>query len=317
MNNDAKNKQCQICQSYLFEGEDDIVVCPECGAPHHRDCWQTVGKCGLEHLHGTDDQYKPQTQDTSENENENPESSQVKTCKKCGKAAENPDAHFCPHCGIPYDITPHIFTMGGMPLMFDPLGGIHPKTEIEGIPAKTMGKFVAMSPNRFIPRFVKMSKDSKTSWNWAAFLFPSAWSFSKKMDINGILYLILAVASKLCFIPFNMQVSLLGDTSEMTYQAVAQLISANIGHFSAMSVLLCFIGFLLFIIPRIHCGMRGEWAYRNHCIDRIQKINRGEIGEDLETEEAFIKYGGVGSFRMLLGLLGESYLPSLLAMLIL
>ena len=314
MNNDAKNKQCQICQSYLFEGEDDIVVCPECGAPHHRDCWQTVGKCGLEHLHGTAEQYNPAAETSNEDADAN---EQTKTCKKCGKTIENPNSHFCPHCGQPFEGIPHIFTMGGMPIMLDPLGGIHPKTEIEGIKAKTMGEFVGMSPNRFIPRFVRMSKDSKTSWNWAAFLFPSAWSFSKKMDVAGIMYLILAVASKLCFMPFNMQVNQLGDTSNMTYQAIADLVAANIGNFSAMSMLLCFIGSLLFFIPRIYCGMRGEWTYRNHCIDRIKKIEKGEIGQDLEREEAFIKYGGVGTFRMLLGLLGESYLPTLLAMLIL
>lgn len=314
MNNDAKNKQCQICQSYLFEGEDDIVVCPECGAPHHRDCWQTVGKCGLEHLHGTAEQYNPNTEKAAGNDNDTQD---VKICAKCGKSAEFSNSRFCPHCGNPFGDSPNIFAQFGMPIILDPLGGIHPKTEIEGIKAKTMGEFVGMSPNRFIPRFVRMSKDSKTSWNWAAFFFPSAWSFSKKMDVPGIMYLILAVASKLCYVPFNMQVELLGDTSNMTYQAIADLVAANIGNFSAMSVLLCFVGFLLFLIPRIHCGMRGEWAYRNHCVDRIKKIENGELGKDLERDEAFIKYGGVGSFRMLLGLLAESYLPTLLAILIL
>ena len=313
MNNDARSKQCQICHAYLFEDNDDIVVCPECGAPHHRDCWQTVGKCGLEHLHGTAEQYNPVVQ----NSNDEEDAKEVKTCAKCGETTNNSNSRFCPHCGHPFGNGSDVFAQFGMPIIIDPLGGIHPETEIDGIKAKTMAKFVGMSTNRFIPRFVRMSKDSKTSWNWAAFFFPAAWSFSKKMDVSGIMYLILAVASKLCYIPFNAQVELLGNTTNMTYQAIADLVAANIGNFSAMSVLLCFIGALLSLIPRLYCGLRGEWTYKTHCVDRIKKIEKGEIGKDLERDEAFLKYGGVGTFRMLLGLLAESYLPTLLAILIL
>ena len=32
---DYKNKKCVVCKE-LFSDYDDIVVCPECGAPYHR-----------------------------------------------------------------------------------------------------------------------------------------------------------------------------------------------------------------------------------------------------------------------------------------
>ena len=32
MNNNEKQKSCAMCHAYLFEG-DDVVYCPECGAP--------------------------------------------------------------------------------------------------------------------------------------------------------------------------------------------------------------------------------------------------------------------------------------------
>ena len=25
--------------------QDDIVVCPDCGAPYHRDCYEKLGRC--------------------------------------------------------------------------------------------------------------------------------------------------------------------------------------------------------------------------------------------------------------------------------
>ena len=47
---------CVRCHAYLFD-DDDVVYCPVCGAPHHRDCYNELGHCALEALHGTDKQY--------------------------------------------------------------------------------------------------------------------------------------------------------------------------------------------------------------------------------------------------------------------
>ena len=30
---------CPVCGREITPS-DDIVVCPQCGAPHHRDCWK-------------------------------------------------------------------------------------------------------------------------------------------------------------------------------------------------------------------------------------------------------------------------------------
>ena len=54
----VEGQSCPVCHAYLFD-EDDVVICPVCGAPHHRDCYAHVGHCALEHLHGTDEQYSP------------------------------------------------------------------------------------------------------------------------------------------------------------------------------------------------------------------------------------------------------------------
>ena len=47
---------CARCKAYLFS-EDDIVYCPVCGAPHHRECYNALGHCALEELHGTENEY--------------------------------------------------------------------------------------------------------------------------------------------------------------------------------------------------------------------------------------------------------------------
>ena len=35
---------CPVCGK-SFTADDDIVVCPDCGTPHHRECYKTENKC--------------------------------------------------------------------------------------------------------------------------------------------------------------------------------------------------------------------------------------------------------------------------------
>lgn len=50
--------KCPICQQPFQEG-DDIVVCPECGAPYHRECYKKHGGCVFEDRHAPDFEWKP------------------------------------------------------------------------------------------------------------------------------------------------------------------------------------------------------------------------------------------------------------------
>lgn len=42
--------KCPVCDK-PFQPGDDIVVCPQCGAPYHRECYQQEGKCKFDDLH--------------------------------------------------------------------------------------------------------------------------------------------------------------------------------------------------------------------------------------------------------------------------
>ena len=44
-------KTCPVCKKTFVES-DDIVVCPECGTPHHRSCYASIGRCALSSKHG-------------------------------------------------------------------------------------------------------------------------------------------------------------------------------------------------------------------------------------------------------------------------
>ncbi len=38
--------------------QDDIVVCPDCGAPYHRDCYEKLGRCIHTPAHGAGYEWK-------------------------------------------------------------------------------------------------------------------------------------------------------------------------------------------------------------------------------------------------------------------
>lgn len=76
---------CSVCGKPLSRN-DDVVVCPECGAPYHRACYESVGACVHTALHGTGFEWTP------------PKSlDEMKTCPVCGE--RNPaDAKVCSSC---------------------------------------------------------------------------------------------------------------------------------------------------------------------------------------------------------------------------
>ncbi len=47
-----KDIECSAC-SKKFDDNSDVVVCPVCGAPHHRECWIAAGKCAHEAEHAS------------------------------------------------------------------------------------------------------------------------------------------------------------------------------------------------------------------------------------------------------------------------
>ena len=45
-----ENQICPVCEKKFIEN-DEIVVCPECGTPHHRSCYNSLGECKNKSLH--------------------------------------------------------------------------------------------------------------------------------------------------------------------------------------------------------------------------------------------------------------------------
>ena len=95
---------CDGCHEPLLDNED-IVVCPECGTPQHRQCYDKNNQCVNAHLHsegfswqGTVSEKTAAASSTLVNEDNN---GQDIVCPNC-KQTNPPGTDVCRHCGMKF-----------------------------------------------------------------------------------------------------------------------------------------------------------------------------------------------------------------------
>ncbi len=170
---DYKNEICQGC-SAPFSEDDDIVVCPVCGTPQHRLCWQKSNDCVNAHMHcegyvwQKSIETEPDPQAEKEPEKESKPVPNVFT--QLSQEAQNLEAVF-----LREQVA-------------------HKQEEIDGIEISDMGYYLQSGAHRYIKRF---RKNKKLTWNWGAFAFSPAWFFYRKLYKVGAIFLTLVVAVNL------------------------------------------------------------------------------------------------------------------------
>ena len=311
MSLNTEGVSCVRCHAYLFP-EDDIVYCPVCGAPHHRECYNQLGHCALEEFHGTDRQYdkvkaREEEQAAAEMPNTGENAEGFITCQMCHEKYDFA-LNACPKCGAP-----NIAKAGGSFVNFDFLGGVPADYDIgDGITADEAKRFVAANTPRYIPKFAVLNAKNKLSWNWLAFLFPCGWMLSRKMYKNGIIAGLLTVISSLFYLPFMNAINNLGTTPGETQAQIMQSIYEHLPKMGAAVIAALLAGFVLNIAVRILSALFGDYLYKKYAISSIKTI-RAE-SEDMDYD--YRKKGGVNIFLFLLGTMAVQYLPALIGIFI-
>ena len=62
-----EKQPCPVCNEN-FQPNDDIVVCPVCGSPHHRECYKKNGECGNFEKHNDGFRWTPEKAEEPTNE---------------------------------------------------------------------------------------------------------------------------------------------------------------------------------------------------------------------------------------------------------
>ncbi|MGN0494388.1 MAG: RING finger protein [Acutalibacteraceae bacterium] len=313
MSLDTEKVSCVGCHAYLFD-EDDIVYCPVCGAPHHRECYARLGHCALEELHGTDRQYDILKKKEEQEAQSNPEKEHTGenaegkiTCQMCHESYDF-SLNACPKCGAP-----NIAKAGGSFVNFDFLGGVPADYDIgDGVTADEAKRLVAANTPRYIPKFAVLSKKNRVSWNWMAFFFPCGWMLSRKMYKNGIITGLLTVIATLLYLPLTNAVYSLGFTGNESYTSMTSTVYEHLPEIGA-AVTVCFmLGALLNLAIRVVSALFGDYLYKGYTVAAVKKI-RAE-SEDIDYD--YRKMGGVNIFLFLIGAMAVQYLPMIIAMFI-
>ena len=300
MSLNRENQKCVVCNAYLFP-EDDVVYCPECGAPHHRDCYNTVGKCGLEEFHGTAKEYKkPEIPDQSEPQEETASNTDI--CLRCGKKRVD-GSKFCPYCGAPnVDEMKHI-----------PFGNftiIDGKTPVDdGIVAEDVAKVVLLNPLRYIEKFKNLKGSKKASFNLAAFFVPHGWFAYRKMYKASIIASSFKIIANILSIPLLMNIQSIFGSSSLKYSEIVNYFANNPNELQPMAVALAFIGGILSFIIHIICGIFADSIYKEKVFSSIKQIK-----ESSDPEQLLRKLGGISTLGFLLAVFAVEFLPEIISM---
>ncbi len=293
---ETEREKCPICHGYLFS-DDDIVHCITCGAPHHRDCYKSVGHCGLEEYHGTELEYKkPEVK-------EEPAESTPKT-----EAEPKP---FGEQNGNPFGASPVFPGNAGFNIYTtaDMYGGYKETDSIDGVTAKEMRETVVINSTRYIPRFFALNKSKKSSWNWAAFLLPSYWLFFRKCYLPGILtFILLSLGEILTSAPILFNYAEYAELT--TYTDIANMIMEKISADYMLGIMVI-AGAVISLAVRIVLGIFGDCIYRNKVLTTVKTADEGmEKSGILNKKEYLARKGGVNIFAALLCLIASNLISS-------
>lgn len=288
---------CPVCLK-TFTPDDDIVVCPQCGLPHHRACWKSVGHCYKEVNHGTDQQWKregsvPGAQSTPTSSSE----ANANICPKC--QAENAKyAEFCSRCGCELNAddwhsqTPPAQEYAPYRSPFSEADSYATGEEIDGIATEDLANVVGVNMSYYIPRFQRMNRGGSGGWNWAAFLLSPYWLFYRKQYGLGAIYFVVLMLIKVAgaFLP-----------SDLYDPTVLAINYALMGVWLALSLLL---------------GIKGNAFYFAHCKKKVRTAKAKT--PDLTSTELGARGGVTAGVTVLFvaleeigGLLIATFVPNL------
>lgn len=196
------NEKCPVCGE-TFTENDDAVICPHCGTPHHRECYNSLGHCCNADKHNTGFEYKGVSDKKVKAEGADEECSDSTSqqehcfgnnsgnkaiCSNCGREIDK-SAPFCSGCGARQTDAEYREYSPVNNLGFNTVQHSQYENDertIEGKRLSDVELVVRSNTLRFIPKFIE---NKKISWNWGAFIFGSYYLFFRKMYKQGIIFM--------------------------------------------------------------------------------------------------------------------------------
>ena len=180
-----ENQICPVCNE-KFKESDEIVVCPECGTPHHRDCYNSLGECKNASLHKEGFSFEP-----VETEKEKIDiliDDEIKNTKDVVNVVNvefNGD-----------DSKNNENLRSTIEELFKNINGKSTdQVLINNTPSSYYEAAIGKNQNYYMPRFLIMEGTQKKHLlNVCAFVFPFAWAVYRKMYKLALLVFCIYIA---------------------------------------------------------------------------------------------------------------------------
>lgn len=275
-----ENDICPVCQK-VFEPGDDIVVCPECGTPHHRECYKQLGKCANAALHAEGFVFKRAASQKEEDEPQPEQTASIPPffaslmadAQKQEKENSSADSQQG-NAGNPF-----------VPPQFQ---AQEQYKEIDGQPVGYIATTVGANARRFIRVF---SKGKTVGWNWSALIFGPFYFLYRKMFREGVFLAAVEVALRILVTLLFQDIS---TAVAQGYNTIAQGVMQNTitsaEGVAQLSELMQSTGFAkvalleyaLIAIVHVVCALLADSFYKRRVIGIVK-----EADEKLEQDAFF------------------------------
>ena len=253
-------EKCFVC-GQVFTDNDDVVVCPDCGTPYHRACWQKNGACVNLPLHESGKSWQPE--------------------KKAEEEAQM--LRICPATFLE-QLRETAQRMGAQ----DATCGLDPAEDLDGERLEDVANFVAQNNLYYLPKFLRFSKGHRISLNFPCLLFPQYYLAYRKMW--GISLVLIGVLS-LLHVPqsivqlelmFQQYLPMLREANAQP--EVIQFLQNMIGKLDAHETLLnniAMISSYFEIVLSILLGLFGNRIYYRFVLRRVHKLVQEDVSPEM------------------------------------
>ncbi len=267
-------KECAGCGN-TFTESDDIVVCPECGTPHHRKCYRMNAECVNAVRHKAKFNWNTQNRrNTLKNEGSDDETE-----------TRNPEIN-----------TDKVQAMT-IPNLLERNLRILDRKDKYGCSLREILYFVSKNALYYMPVFARIRNLGKSvSFNLICFIFPQIYFANRKMWFWAILTSIISV---ILMIPLI--ICILVDESAYGYnflpQSTCDIINQNADLINSLAEM-CSIAD---VTMRVLLCLFGNRLYYNFALKSVRRIKKVS-GEDI-TAKQLGNAGGTKTINILLILL--------------
>ncbi|MBQ8296724.1 MAG: hypothetical protein IJX77_02975 [Ruminococcus sp.] len=272
-------EECFGC-GRTFEESDDVVVCPDCGTPYHRDCYKEAGECVNHQLHESGGSWQRnaarKAAEAALAASENPAE---RICPRC-HTANGHDAQCCLRCGMPFpenpasqssqenDIPQNVFVFDGIDITNKYLG-FNPEEKLsEDATLKEVSNFVNSNTFYYIPLFKKMKElGSKISLNFICLVFPAFYFANRKMWLWAVL---TALITTMLNVPSLLYTIAEQGTGLPFMDEISNFIYDNKGIVMALTEICSFADWVL----KICTCLFANWLYYRFSLKSVSKLKK-------------------------------------------